>query len=130
MDNSRTRGRLAVARRHLVRVQDAWDTPTDWDNLSLYGFYCLEAAVMAAAAHLGIDVPSVHWAKADAARALHRDHGLPDIQGLLADLNQARKAAAYGDVARPDLDTEDTAREIEKYVEVVDRLLKTREVDK
>ena len=37
--------KLKLAKRHLERVQAAWDTPTDWDDLSLYGFYCLEAAV-------------------------------------------------------------------------------------
>jgi len=35
-------GKLKLARRHLERVLAAWDTPTDWDDLSLYGFYCLE----------------------------------------------------------------------------------------
>jgi len=34
-------GKLALARRHLERVQQAWDDPLDWDDLSLYGFYCL-----------------------------------------------------------------------------------------
>ena len=37
--------KVALARKHLDRVLDAWDEPTDWDDLSLYGFYCLEAAV-------------------------------------------------------------------------------------
>jgi len=41
--------KLALARHHLKRVLSAWDDPTDWDDLSLYGFYCLEAAVEAAA---------------------------------------------------------------------------------
>ena len=36
--------KLELARRHLGRVQAAWDPP-DWADLSLYGFYALEAAV-------------------------------------------------------------------------------------
>ena len=45
---------LALARRHLERVQNSWDDPVDWDDLSLYGFYCLENAVEAAALHFGM----------------------------------------------------------------------------
>ncbi len=41
--------KLELARRHLKRVLAAWDDPTDWDDLSLYGFFCLEAAIEAAA---------------------------------------------------------------------------------
>lgn len=50
---------------------------------------------------------------------LHERYGLPDIVDLLADLNQARKRAAYGDVEMPDLDPEEVARSIEEYVEAV-----------
>ena len=41
--------KLELAERHLQKVLAAWDDPTDWDDLSLYGFYCLEAAVESAA---------------------------------------------------------------------------------
>jgi hypothetical protein len=108
-----------LARRHLKRVQNAWDDPTDWDNLSLYGFYCLEAAVEAAAARVAIKTSRKHWEKADIARELHTKHGLPDIEQLLRDLNDARKSAAYGDIPAPDLNAEDVASEIEKYVDAV-----------
>ena len=47
-DDARSGEKLALARHHLKRVLSAWDDPTDWDDLSLYGFYCLEAAVEAA----------------------------------------------------------------------------------
>jgi hypothetical protein len=57
--------KLKLARRHLERVLVAWDTPTDWDDLSLYGFYCLEAAVEAAAVHMGLATSKKHWEKAD-----------------------------------------------------------------
>jgi hypothetical protein len=39
---------------------------------------------------------------------------------LLRDLNDARKAVAYGDVTRPQLNAEDVASEIEDYVEAVE----------
>src|SRR2546423_3585883 len=96
--------KLELAGRHLDRVLAAWDEPTDWDDLSLYGFYCLEAAVEAAASHLGLSTSRRHWEKVDAARELHQNHALPDVEQLLRDLNDARKAAAYGDVEPPALD--------------------------
>jgi hypothetical protein len=111
--------KMNLARHHLDRVLAAWDEPTDWDDLSLYGFYCLEAAIEAAAIHFRIKTSKKHWEKADVAAELHLKHKLPDIGQLLRDLNDARKAAAYGDVPTPDLDAEDVASTIEKYVEAV-----------
>ena len=115
--------KLKLARRHLERVQGAWDDPTDWDDLSLYGFYCLEAAVEAAALHVGLRTSKNHWEKVDLAVDLNRNHNLPDVTDLLGNLNNARKAAAYGDVEQPDLDAEDLAAEIERYVDTVAALL-------
>ena len=54
---------------------------------------------------------------------LHKMKGLPDISDLLRKLNDARKAAAYGDIELPELDAKDTAAEIEEYVEAVAALL-------
>ena len=115
--------KLSLARRHLERVLDAWHSPTDWDDLSLYGFYCLEAAVEAAAIHAGLRASKKHWEKADLAGELHETHGLPDIERLLRDLNDARKSAAYGDIPAPNLNAEDVASQIERYVDAVARLL-------
>ena len=36
-----------LALRHLERVRGSWDPP-DWAELSFYGFYCLEACIVAA----------------------------------------------------------------------------------
>jgi len=111
--------KLAVARRHLERVQNAWSEP-DWDDLSLYGFYCLEAAVEAAALHFGIRTSTKHWEKVKVASVLHKKHGLPDVENLLVDLNSARKATAYGDTElSDDLDAEAIAVEVENYVDAV-----------
>jgi hypothetical protein len=77
--DARSTEKLALARRHLDRVLSAWDTPTDWDDLSLYGFYCLEAAVEAAAAHVGMRTSKKHWEKADVGEELHKKYGLPDV---------------------------------------------------
>ncbi len=115
--------KLELARRHLKRVLGAWDEPTDWDDLSLYGFYCMEAAVEAAARHFGMETSRKHWEKADIALELHDRHGLPDVSGLLSDLNNARKAVAYGDVKAPELDAEKLAIQIEEYVSVVEAIL-------
>jgi len=115
--------KLKLARRHLERVLVSWDEPTDWDDLSLYGFYCLEAAVEAAARHVGLSTSRKHWEKAETAGELHKKHGLPDVEQLLHDLNDARKATAYGDVIAPDLDAEHVAVQIEQYVDAVAELL-------
>jgi hypothetical protein len=122
-DGPKSGDKLALAQHHLKRVLDAWDDPTDWDDLSLYGFYCLEAAVEAAAVQSGIKTSKKHWEKADVARELHVQHGLPEIEQLLRDLNNARKAAAYGDVPTPDLDAEEVASEIEAYVDALADLI-------
>lgn len=120
---TKTTRKLDLAKRHLGRVQDAWDDPTDWDVLSLFGFYCLEAAVEAAALHCGLRTTKKHWEKVDLASDLHDKKGLPDITDLLRDLNDARKSAAYGDTDAPDLDAEDIATQIENYVDAVAQLL-------
>lgn len=101
--------------------------PTDWDDLSLYGFYCLEAAVEAAARKVGLATSRKHWEKVDVAAELHAKHGLPDVEQLLRDLNDARKATAYGDVDIPDdLDPEEIAAEIENYVDAVAALVEAK----
>ncbi len=115
--------KLALARRHLDRVDAAWDDPTDWDDLSLYGFYCLEAAVEAAALHVGLGSSNIHSEKADIAARLARKADLPDVSSLLIDLNNSRKAVAYGDVTPPELDPQNVAAEISEYVDAVASLL-------
>lgn len=73
--------------------------------------------------HAGVSLKRSHPGKAAAADELAADHGLPAVSDLLRDLNDARKAAAYGDVPMPPLDPEDLACEIEQYVRAVeDRL--------
>jgi hypothetical protein len=116
---------LRLAREHLLRVQAAWDAPTDWSDLALYGFYCLENAVVAASLHVSIDIRKSHPSKAEAAKELSSKCGLPDVSGLLVQLNDARKAVAYGDVTLPDLDPEELAAAIEQYVEAMEVLLGT-----
>lgn len=65
-------------------------------------------------------------APADAARDLARNQGLPNISGLMRDLNEIRKSEAYGDVAMPGrLDPENVAREIEEYVDRVSHQMAT-----
>ncbi len=118
-----SRQKLDLAREHLKRVQVAWDSPTDWADLSIYGLYCLESAVEAAAIYAKLRTSRKHWEKAAIAGELHKAHGLPDVEDLVNDLNEARKAAAYGDVPAPALDAEDVATEIERYVEAVEKFL-------
>jgi hypothetical protein len=118
---------LVTAQRHLERIQAAWYEPTNWDDLTLYGFYCLEAAVMAVGARLGLNIQSTHPAKVDAAVRLRVDHGLPDIYHLLISLNRARKAVAYGDTPLPELDAEHVAQAIEEYVTAAAKFIGERD---
>lgn len=82
---------LTLAERHLERVQVAWDHPTDWDDLAIYGLYCVEAAVMAAAQHAGLSITRSHRAKSDLAEELANEYGLPEIADLMPELNLARR---------------------------------------
>ena len=123
MSNTEAEKSLSRAKQHLERVLAAWDDPTDWADLTIYGFYCLEASVVAAASHLGLELKKTHADKAAMASELSRSHSLPDIADFLWDLNNARKAVAYGDVDSPTLDAEDVAIKIEEYVEAVSALL-------
>ncbi len=115
--------KLEFAQKHLRKALEAWD-PVDWADLSMYGFYCLEAAVDAAALAHNVESESQHWARVDAARKLADNFGLPDIADLLRDLNEIRKSEAYGDVQVSYLDPQDVATALERYVEEVENQIK------
>lgn len=113
-----------LALKHLEHVAVSLDDPTDWLELSTFGFYCLEACVVAAALQLKRTRPGNHWDKVEESRYLTDEHDLPDIANLLVDLNTMRKHEAYGDINPPDnLDPKDVASEIEAYVEQVGKLV-------
>ena len=108
--------KLELAQKHLDKVQNAWDDPTDWADLALYGFHALENAEDAACLHYGIDTRRTHVSRTEAAERLSSEHGLEDVSELLRDLNEARKSEAYGDVTPPELDPEVVAVAIEEYI--------------
>lgn len=118
--------KLAIAQHHLGRVQEAWGHPTNWDDLCLYGFYALEAAVDCACLHFGASIDRKHWTRVTAAQELSR-HGLEDVSDLLRDLNEGRKSVAYGDVELPELDAEAVAVRIEEYVDSISKLVQQGE---
>lgn len=91
----------------------------------MYGLYCLEASINAANLHVSKSpLKKTHHDKAEVARFLHTRYSLPDIDQLLIDLNQTRKAVAYGDTPQPEgLVAEDIAAVIEEYVEQVRSLV-------
>ena len=119
--------KLAIAQSHLRRVQDAWDDPTDWDDLCLYGFYALEAAVDCARLHFEEPTRRTHSSRVDAAREL-RQYGLEDVSALLRDLNEGRKSVAYGDADLPDISPHELAAKLEEFIDSVADLLKRGEV--
>ena len=115
---------LQLALSHLERVQASWDDPTDWTILATFGFYCLEACIVAAALHLGWSRPGGHREKESEAHRLVSDHGLPDVKDLLRDLHEMQKHEAYGDTPPPaDRDPKDVATAIQEYVDSVSQLL-------
>ena len=111
--------KMNLARRHLERVQVAWDDPADWADLASYGLYALEAAVDAVLLFLDEEVRPAHWHRADAAKQLSSEHGLDDVSELIRDLNEVRKREAYGDVIAPELDAEEVATTIEEHIDAV-----------
>ena len=119
---------VAVAKKHLIKVREAWADPTDWDDLTTYGLYCLEACVVAASIELQLNLNNrtKHWGKGKLAKELHNHHGFPDIGDLLDELNEGRKANAYGDeeFEEEDFDAERIATDIEKYLQHVNSILK------
>ncbi|SRR6266568_1690850 len=114
---------LQLAEGHLERALEAANDPVDWTDLSTYGFYCLEATVMAAANHLKLKVQRTHPGKVEAAKLLANKYKLPDVSTLLVELNTARKAHAYGDVEAPELDEQELAGDLESFVEAVKKVL-------
>ena len=125
MTTQTARESLEVARGHLQRVQEASFEPTDWTDLSVYGFACLEACVVAAALHLGRPRPGSHFAKVDEALLLATESDLPDVEDLLVGLGYRRKHEMYGDIDLPDedQDPEYVADAIEQYLDAVEGLL-------
>lgn len=123
MNSDEAKKQLEIAKQHLERVLAAYDEPTDWSDLSIYGFYCLESAVVAAAIHLGLDITRSHRGKVQTSTELSDSHGLPDLSDFLWELNSARKAVAYGDMDFPDLNPEEVATKIENYVDEVAKLI-------
>ena len=116
--------KLKLAKRHLKRVQAAcWEDPIDWADLSIYGFYALEAAVDAASLHYGIPIKRSHPARAAAAEKLAAERRLEDVSDLLADLNELRKSIGYGDAGGPELEAVEAAHRIQPYINRVARLI-------
>lgn len=74
---------LQRAQKQLEKVQVAQIDPVDWSDLSIYGFLALENAVVAAAEHFRIPWQKTHPSKNEAAQALHRDYGLPNVSQLM-----------------------------------------------
>jgi hypothetical protein len=116
--------RLALAKDQLARVQVASFDPVDWSDLSMYGLYCLENAVIATADHLSISWQRTHPSKVGVAQVLHERHGLPDVTDLLQELNELRKSEAYGEVhPSPDMEPEQVAIDLEYFVDAAARLI-------
>jgi hypothetical protein len=117
-------GRLSLAREQLGRAQVAGFEPVDWAELSIWAFYALENAVIAAADHSKLPWERTHTSKVNVARVLRADKGLPDASSLLVEPNELRKSEAYGEVRpSPPMDAEDVLAEVEQFIEAVAQLV-------
>ncbi len=115
---------VEIARKHLGKVQDAWEEP-DWDDLTSYGLYCLEECIRAAVLKNGDTPVRTHYGKVDQSIRLANDHGFPDIKDLLTELNDGRKANAYGDdeFDEDEYDAEDIVSRIEAYFDATEKFV-------
>ena len=112
-----TRTKIQLAEQHLRRVRSAVTDQVDWAELAIFGLHALEAAVDAVSLHFGWATPPWHTARQENATRLAAEHGLTPVATLLADLNEARKSEAYGDLTRPpSLDPHEVAAAVEEYV--------------
>ncbi|MGB8380188.1 MAG: hypothetical protein WCG47_02875 [Dermatophilaceae bacterium] len=116
--------RLGLAREQLARVPAAWIEPVDWSDLTMYAFYALENAVVAAADQTATDWQRSHQRKAALASQLHATNALPDVSTLLRNPNELRKAHAYGETTPPSSVTAESIEVLtEEYIEAVASLL-------
>lgn len=117
--------KLALARSHLERVQDA-SSAEDPVEAVTWAFYAYESAVVAAAEKEGISWEKSHPSKAKAAQTLHENGVLGmDVSSTLEELNQLRKDVAYGEAGSDlgEVDLEDLAVHLEEFVEEVAHLI-------
>jgi len=116
--------KLDLAREQLSRAQVAAFEPEDWAELSIWAFYAVENAVIAAADHLQLPWERSHPSKVKVSRALHGAHGLPDVSSLLVELNELRKSEAYGEVQPSrSLTAEEIVIAVEGFIEAVGQLV-------
>lgn len=116
--------RLGLARERFARAQVAGLEPEDWAELSMWAFYALENAVVAAADHLHVPWERSHPSEVEVSRTLRGDHGLPDVSSLLIELNALRKSAAYGEVqSPPSITAEAVVGTVEGFIEAVSQVV-------
>lgn len=122
MATNKANAALERAKRHFTRASE---NPDDPDEVFVWSFYALENAVVAAAIHADIQFVRTHRSKATAARELSQQHKLTDVSALLADLNEARKGAAYGDQeGEPEIKPADVLEQVRGYLGEVDTFLR------
>lgn len=123
MDDAREK--LRLAKDHLEKVHQAvGGEPVDLALLYIFGQYAMEVAASAAGAHVGISEAETHPGQVRLAQRLHDEHGLPDIQEMLRDLQRNRLHEAYGKLEPSGkFDPQDIAVAVEEYVDAVTRFI-------
>ncbi len=118
MSFEEARKHIAIARRHLDKVQSAaWDQ--DAADAVTWAFYAYENCVTALAESHGLQWTTIHHQKAQLARRLYSDGLISrDVGDKLEELNRLRKDVAY-DEPGPELlevNLEDLAGELEEFI--------------
>lgn len=129
MNLEEARRNIAIARRHLHRVQDAsFEIDEDDPELGVtFAFYAYECCIVALAELHGIPWTKNHARKAQLARDLYaRELVSRDIGDELQNLNELRKDVAYSEPG-PELqqvDLTDLAFDLEEFIDEVESQVK------
>ncbi len=115
------RDRIELAKRELGKAQVAAIDPVDWLDVAVYSFYALENAVVAAADLEGLIWKPRHDSKIEVSELLRERLQLPDVAGLLRELNELRKSESYGEIRPPETrSAEEIVALVEGYILAVE----------
>lgn len=117
--------KLRLARDHLAKVRQAVKArPPDLALLYVFGQFAVEVAATAAGAHVDLSEAETHPGKLRLAGRLRDEHGLPDVEEVLRDLQRNRIHEAYGNFEPSGrFSPDEIAVTVEAYVEAVARFV-------
>ena len=132
MGTGEARKALKRAQAQLERVQVASFDPPDHVEAVTFAFYAYENAVVAVAEAKNIAWSKNHYEKAKLARALFdRKILATDVEDTLLRLNDLRKDVAYEEPGADlqEVDLEDLATDLERFIDEVAAIVEQAEVE-